>query len=112
MPLSEHEQRILADIEARLAADDPRLASTVSQTTVAAHARRQLKLAALVFAAGFVLLVAGIANIVVGIIGFVVMLAATASAARSYTRLRAEQGTPTVSGGAGHPDGRRTNRER
>ena len=94
MPLSEREQRILADIEARLNAEDPRLASTVRSTTVSTHARRQLKLAAAVFAVGFLLLVGGIANIVVGIVGFGVMLAAIVHAARNVSGLRgASHGT-------------------
>ena len=89
MPLSEREQRILADIEARLNAEDPRLASTVRSTTVSAHARRQLKLAAVVFGVGFLLLLGGIANVAVGIAGFGVMLAAIVHAGRNVGGLRA-----------------------
>jgi hypothetical protein len=77
MPLSDHEQRILADIEARLRADDPGLADAVSTRTVAAHLRRRLRWVALGLLAGFVLLFVGLTqNLLWGVLGFVIMLAA------------------------------------
>lgn len=76
MPLSEHEQRILADIEARLRADDPRFADAVG-TTVSAHLRRRLKLAGVAFFVGFVLLFVGLqVHLLWGVVGFAIMLAA------------------------------------
>ena len=57
MPLSEDEQRILQEIEQQLYASDPELAREVSSTTVYRHAGRNLKWAALGFAAGVVLMV-------------------------------------------------------
>ena len=77
MPLSDHEQRILADIEARLREDDPRFADTVGTGTVATHWRRRLRWSALAFVVGFVLLFVGLnANLLWGVLGFVVMLGA------------------------------------
>ena len=61
MPLSEDEQRILQEIEQQLYASDPELAREVSSTTVYRHAGRNLKWAALGFAAGVVLMVASLA---------------------------------------------------
>ena len=80
MPLSEHEQRILADIEARLREDDPRFADTVGTTTVSAHLRRRLRIAAIGFFVGFALLFVGLGvHLIWGVVGFGVMLAAVYS---------------------------------
>ena len=90
MPLSDHEQQILADIEARLRAEDPKFARTVGGTTVVTHVRRQIRVAALAGALGFLLLLAGIVNIVVGIVGFGLLLGAIVYGAGQAQRLRAE----------------------
>ena len=77
MPLSEHEQRILADIEARLRADDPRFADSVGTATVSKHLRTRLKLDVVGFLIGFALLFVGIrVNLLWGVLGFGLMLAA------------------------------------
>ena len=82
MPLSEDEQRILQEIEQQLYASDPELAREVSSTTVYRHAGRNLKWAALGFAAGVVLMVVSLVSFegsyqVLGpFVGFLVMLAA------------------------------------
>jgi cell division protein FtsW (lipid II flippase) len=79
VPLSEDEQRILQEIEQQLYASDPELAREVSSTTVYRHAGRNLKWAALGFAAGIVLMVAALAlfsNPLLAFAGFLVMLAA------------------------------------
>ncbi|MPZ74240.1 MAG: DUF3040 domain-containing protein [Nitriliruptorales bacterium] len=76
MPLSDHEQRILADIEARLRADDPRFVDTVGSTTVLRHARRRLKFAGLGAVVGFALLFVGLqVHLVWGLLGFGLTLA-------------------------------------
>lgn len=83
MPLSEHEQRMLEQIESALYAEDPKFASSVRggrlRTTTS---RRRLQSAAL-FVLGLVLLIAGIAAPVkpggfpvISLIGFIVMFAA------------------------------------
>jgi len=82
VPLSEDEQRILQEIEQQLYASDPELAREVSSTTVYRHAGRNLKWAALGFAAGVVLMVVSLVSFegsyqVLGpFVGFLVMLAA------------------------------------
>ena len=79
MPLSEDEQRILQEIEQQLYASDPELAREVSSTTVYRHAGRNLKWAALGFAAGVVIMVATLVsfkNPLLPFVGFLVMLAA------------------------------------
>lgn len=100
MPLSEHEQRLLDQIERALYAEDPKFASAVRSTDLRTHMRRRLRRAAIVFAAGFVLLVLGVptSNVAVGVVGFVVMFVALLMALAAWKRL----GTAT-SPGTGRP---------
>jgi hypothetical protein len=89
MPLSEHEQRLLDQIERALYQEDPKFASTVRQTDLRTHMRRRLRRAGLVLALGFVLLLAGVVltQPAVGVAGFVVMVAALLLAMSSWKRL-------------------------
>ena len=89
MPLSEHEQRLLDQIERALYAEDPKFASTVRSTDLRTHMRRRLRRAAIVLAIGFVLLIAGVPtqSFVVGLAGFVVMLCALLLALSAWKRL-------------------------
>lgn len=83
MPLSEHEQRMLEQIESALYAEDPKFASTVRGGRLrSATGRRRLQSAAL-FVLGLFLLVAGIAAPIklgdfpiISLIGFIVMFGA------------------------------------
>ncbi len=79
MPLSEHEQRLFEQIERSLS-EDPKFASAVRQSDPKFHARRRLILAGVAIVAGLALLVYGttINNPILGVLGFVVMLAAAA----------------------------------
>ena len=45
MPLSDHEQRILEEIERRLAEDDPKLDEHVGRTDLYTHLARRIRLA-------------------------------------------------------------------
>jgi hypothetical protein len=82
MPLSEHEQRLLDQIERALIAEDPKFASTVRAGHLRRPTRRRRLQGLALFALGLVLLVVGVAvraiwvsNIpVVSVIGFLVML--------------------------------------
>ncbi len=58
MPLSEDEQRILAEIEKNLHESDPRLAREVSETTIYRHALGSLKWSVLGMVLGVVVMVA------------------------------------------------------
>lgn len=83
MPLSEHEQRMLDQIESALYAEDPKFASTVKGGRLrAASSRRRLQAAAL-FVLGLVLLIAGVALPfkpggfpIISLVGFIVMFGA------------------------------------
>jgi hypothetical protein len=86
MPLSEHEQRILAEIERRLLEEDPKFAHHVG-STFQAHLSRRLKLAAAGFVVGLIVLVAGFAqNVALGVAGFVIMLVAIFEFVRTLRR--------------------------
>jgi Protein of unknown function (DUF3040) len=89
VPLSEHEQRLLDQIERALYQEDPKFASSVRRTDLRTHMRRRLRRAAAVLVVGFVLLIAGavIPNLMVGLAGFVVMLGALLLALSSWKRL-------------------------
>lgn len=77
MPLSEEELRLLEQMERALVAEDPKLASTLRGSGLLRRARRQLILSGIGFILGIAMLMSGVVFqiTVVGIIGFVVMLA-------------------------------------
>lgn len=76
VPLSEEEQRLLAEIERQFYESDPDLARTVGKTTVYTHAGRNLKWAAFGFVASLVVLVASFtSSLFLGFAGFIGMLA-------------------------------------
>ncbi len=58
MPLSEHEQRILAELEESLSSQDPEFAERVRSETVYRHAGRRCWWAAATFILGVVMVVA------------------------------------------------------
>ena len=82
MPLSEHEQRLLEQIERALYQEDPKFASSVSGNRMSKPARRRRIQGAVLFVLGLVLLVAGIpfqalylgGIPVLSVVGFLAML--------------------------------------
>ena len=85
MPLSDHEQRILEEIERRLQEEDPRFADAVGRTSLHGHVARRIRWSALGFVAGFVMLMLFALSVWVAIAGFAVMLV---SALVIYQQLR------------------------
>ena len=77
MPLSEHEQRILEEMERRLAEEDPRLVETVARTTVSGHAIRRVRWGLAAFVLGFILLMLFPLSVWIAVGGFAVMLSAS-----------------------------------
>ncbi len=76
MPLNENEQRILAEIERQFHASDPESAKRIGSTPLQHYLARNCKWAAAGFVAGLVILLAGFASSwVLGIFGFLVMVA-------------------------------------
>ncbi|MHA7304593.1 DUF3040 domain-containing protein [Arthrobacter sp. TMN-49] len=75
MPLSEHEQRLLDQLEQQLHAEDPKFASVLSTAPTRAMSTRNIVMGVLVVIVGLMILLGGVATqlIVVGILGFLVM---------------------------------------
>ncbi|MBX6384721.1 MAG: DUF3040 domain-containing protein [Microbispora sp.] len=97
MPLSEHEQRLLDQIEQALYAEDPKWANTVRSSDPRSHYKRRLVKASIGFALGVVLLMVGVvaAQIWLGAAGFVVMLATCLWGLSSWKRMNGFGDTPT-----------------
>ena len=95
MPLSEHEQRILDEIERRLASEDPKFARNVSAVTPHGQALRRLKRAVAGFVAGLFLLIAAFtvpgAFIWLGLVAFSVMVSSSVVIATTVKHVGAER---------------------
>lgn len=89
MPLSEHEQRLLDQIERQLYAEDPKFAAAVRSHDVKSHLGRRIKRFAVLLVLGVAGLVAGtvLPNVAIGVAGFLVMLTAGFVIARTVQRL-------------------------
>jgi hypothetical protein len=74
VPLSDHEQRILEEIERRLRQDDPRLAQAVSSASVYGQLVRRIRLGVLGFIVGVVMLLFFAVSAWIALAGFGVML--------------------------------------
>src|SRR5688500_14598587 len=74
VPLSEHEQRLLEQIERALVDDDPKFASSVRTGDRRLKARRKLQLGALLVVVGMAVLVGGAVagSVPLGVLGFLV----------------------------------------
>jgi predicted lipid-binding transport protein (Tim44 family) len=89
VPLSEHEQRQLEQIEQGLRGGDPRLANAIRATDPRVRGKRRVTGAAAGFLIGAGLLVAGVLiNIIlIAVAGFVIMLGCSMWAVTSYRRM-------------------------
>ncbi len=90
MPLSEHEQRLLEQMERALYAEDPKFASALEGSGLRAYTRRRVYRAAAGFVVGVALLVAGVIQeiIWVSVAGFLVMLGSAAFGFATWRRTR------------------------
>lgn len=104
MPLSEEELRLLEQMERALVEEDPKFASTLRGTSLRRSARRRAIAAGVTFVVGMGVLLAGAmtALVVVGIVGFVIMLA---SAVIGLNAVRGQQAAAAADAArtAGHP---------
>lgn len=103
MPLSEHEQRLLDDIEKALYAEDPKFASSVRAAKARRPGRRWIATSIVGVVVGLALVLLGLAvQVIFGVVGFVLIVAAVAYAAMM---MKGGPGTPTdvssLSGGSG-----------
>jgi hypothetical protein len=89
VPLSEHEQRLLEQMERALYAEDPKFASSLRGSDLRSHYRRRVVQAVLGFVLGIALLMTGVVvkAVPVSVLGFVVMLAAAFLTVSSWRRI-------------------------
>ena len=88
MPLSEEEQRMLAEIERQFYETDPDLAKTVRSTTVYRDAGRSLRRSVLTLMAGFLFLLWSFTQaLLLGFVGVLVMLGSAIMIERSLRRM-------------------------
>ena len=74
MPLSEHEQRILNQLEESLSKQDPRFAKSVRETNVYSHGGRRVRWGIAGFVAGLLILVLFFSHsILLGLLGVALM---------------------------------------
>jgi hypothetical protein len=91
VPLSDHEQRLLEQMERALYAEDPKFATTMRGAELRRRYRRRAVAAAFVFLVGIVVLMTGAITRTppVGVAGFVIMLASAWYAVTSWRRVPA-----------------------
>jgi hypothetical protein len=101
VPLSENEQRLLEQMERALYAEDPKWASSMRGAVRRSSGARRLLLGIGGVVLGLVLLLVGVAQqlVIVGIVGFVVMLAAFAYTVSSRRKPGGPQGVVNRAGG-------------
>lgn len=102
MPLSDHEQRLLEQMERALAAEDPKLASALRGVDLRTRQRRRALIAAVVFVLGVALLFTSVIvftdnvalQIGVSVVGFLVMLVSAYYVATSLRHMPAAGEVP------------------
>jgi hypothetical protein len=117
VPLSEHEQRLLEQMERALYAEDPKLASTLRGADPRRHHRRRVAIGVMGLIVGLVLLLVGVVlpQVAISVVGFLLMFGSLVFAVTSWRQIpsgsgnaegaaAASQGTPT---GRGKKGGRR-----
>ena len=114
MPLSEHEQRLLDEIEQALYAEDPKFASSVRSARARRRVRSSMLLCVLGVLAGLGLVLVGLLATVVAlsVVGFVLLVAAVGFGAQSMRHRRAGQPTSATAPARGQrPSSLRTRME-
>ncbi len=103
MPLSEHEQRLLDQLEQQLHAEDPKFASALESDPARLFSTRHVVIGVLISIGGVLVLLMGVAwqLIPVGVAGFLVMGAGVYFA--TLRRRTGKSGTPGSSGSARKP---------
>ncbi|MFF3728930.1 DUF3040 domain-containing protein [Streptomyces sp. NPDC002476] len=112
MPLSEHEQRMLEQMERALYAEDPKFATALEGSGLRTYTRRRVYQAVAGFLVGIALLMAGMVaqQIWIGVVGFLVMLGCAVLAVTGWRKApKPGEHPPAGSGGANRrPRQRRT----
>ncbi|MET9484556.1 MULTISPECIES: DUF3040 domain-containing protein [Streptomyces] len=111
MPLSEHEQRMLEQMERALYAEDPKFATALEGSGLRTYTRRRVYQAVAGFLVGIALLMAGMVaqQIWISVVGFLVMLGCAVLAVTGWRKAPKPGEQPAAGGGA---PGRRQPRQR
>ncbi len=106
MPLSEHEQRMLEQMERALYAEDPKFATALEGSGLRTYTRRRVYQAVAGFLVGIALLMAGMVaqQIWISVVGFLVMLGCAVLAVTGW-RKAPKAGEQQSAGGPGGPGG-------
>jgi DUF3040 family protein len=114
VPLSEHEQRMLEQMERALYAEDPKFATALEAAGMRRHTRRRTFQAILGFLLGIVLLMTGmmVQQIWVSVIGFLAMLGGALLAVTGWRRGPATGAAGEGGGGNGAGRGRAPRRRK
>ncbi|MER6087856.1 DUF3040 domain-containing protein [Streptomyces bluensis] len=109
MPLSEHEQRMLEQMERALYAEDPKFATALEGSGLRTYTRRRVYQAVAGFLVGIALLMAGMVaqQIWVSVVGFLVMLGCAVLAVTGWRKAPKPGEQPS-----GAPSARRHPRQR
>ena len=104
MPLSEHEQHLLEQMEQALYAEDPKFASQMQGSTARSRLRRKILIGVLTAVVGLALVVLGVINELVwlGGAGFGLMVAGAAYALTPPRAAKARLGTVAADGSVQH----------
>ncbi|MFG2140672.1 DUF3040 domain-containing protein [Streptomyces sp. NPDC048650] len=113
MPLSEHEQRMLEQMERALYAEDPKFATALEGSGLRTYTRRRVYQAVVGFLVGIGLLMAGMVaqQIWISVVGFLVMLGCAVLAVTGW-RKAPKPGEQQASGGTAGGPARRQARQR
>lgn len=88
MPLSEHEQRVLKEMEQALYRHDPRFATRVRDESVYRYAGRNLRWSIVGFVVGLVVMVACFTtSVLLGFVGVAIMFASSIGVAANLKRM-------------------------
>ena len=102
MPLSDHEQRLLDEIEQALYAEDPKFAASVRSARARSRTRRSAVLCGLGVIAGLALVLVGLVTniIALSVVGFVLVVGACGYAVQ-VLRGRGDNSASAPAGGSG-----------
>jgi hypothetical protein len=115
VPLSEHEQRMLEQMERALYAEDPKFATALEGSGLRTYTRKRVYQAVVGFLVGIALLMAGMVaqQIWISVVGFLVMLGCAVLAVTGWRKAPkpGEQGAGAAAAQGG-PQARRQTRQR
>jgi Protein of unknown function (DUF3040) len=105
VPLSEHEQRLLEQIERALVDDDPKFASTVRTGDRRQKARRKLQVGVGLVVVGLAVLIGGavLPSVLLGVLGFLVMFGGAVLGILNYKAATGAVEPGTATGPASRP---------